>query len=188
MIAASKRVSVVALTALCLGAAIPSAAQVPALSFKGIEFGKSTVEDVQSKFPGAKKYANAVNARPTGNEEFQLFRIGQTSAGTFWFTELDGKIEDLRATFTSESFPAVVAALREKYGIPTSTQTDQIKSKAGAAFSSDVVRWQLADGEIVVQQRSGRIDTMSLAIATTKILAKQADDAKKSVKDAAKDL
>jgi hypothetical protein len=188
------------------------AADVPPLSFKGIEFGKSTEQDVAEKFKGAKRYASMIIATASHHADATcgsivdsvrnpaisscrseavggpLFRIGQTSAGEFMFTDKEGKIEELRATFTTTSYGAVVGALEEKYGKPTSSQNEQIQNKAGASFSSMVTTWKLPDGEIIAAERSGKVDTMSLRMATNKAIAQRAEEAKKSVKEAAQNL
>ena len=125
-----------------------AASQVPPLSFKGIELGKATKDDVIAKFPGARGYGSVIHADANKYADekcgtiamavrnstvsncrletasAQLFRIGQTSSGDFHFTEHEGKIEELRATFSTGSYPAVVAAFREKYGMPTATEKE----------------------------------------------------------------
>lgn len=208
----SKQFAVLAMLLLQAFCASVLAADPPALSFKGIEFGKAVEQDVAEKFKGAKRYASTIIATSTyyadstcgslvdsvrnpaigscRSEAFggPLFRIGQTSAGEFMFTDRDGKIEELRATFTSNSFGTVIAALEEKYGKPTSSQAEQIQNKAGASFSNTVTTWKLPDGEIVATERSGKIETMSLRMSTNKVIAQRVEDAKKSVKEAAKNL
>jgi hypothetical protein len=189
-----------------------TAADGPTLSFKGIELGKSTAADVQQRFPGARTYASTTMADPRSYADAkcgslansirdssvskcrtdaivdQLFRIGQTSSGDFLFVEQDGTIAEVRATFTTSSFPAVVAALEEKYGKASSREASEVKSKAGASFDSTIVVWKHPDGEIVVRERSGRIDHMSLIISTGKAIERRKDEFQKSVKDAAKAL
>src|SRR5436189_249211 len=117
---------------LFLAALIPqeSLGQAPALSFKGIELGKATRDEVLARYPGAAVYANRIMAdtrnyavpkcgslraglgecRPDAASD-QLFRIGNTSSGEFVFFEADGSIQEVEATFSSPSYPAVVAAL-----------------------------------------------------------------------------
>src|ERR1700752_1656650 len=125
--------------ALALSASLANG-QTPPLSFKGIEFGKSTASDVKEKFPGATSYDSGsvhADARYYADKKCgtiadsvrnpsvsqcrsealsdQLFRIGQTSSGDLFFELRDGLVEDVRASFPPSSFPAVAAALAEKY-------------------------------------------------------------------------
>lgn len=189
-------------------------ADMPPLSFKGIEIGKSTLEDVKTKFPGATTYGSLVHADPSAYADSkcgtlvqsvrdpsiskcrgdaitdQLFRIGQTSSGDFFFEAPGGgtTIEEVRATFTTSSFSAVTGALREKYGTPTSTASEEFKTRAGATFPTAVLTWELPDGIIQARERSGKVDTMRLVMSSKRILSDRAEEARKSVKDAAKAL
>jgi len=160
------------------------------LSFKGIELGQATPADVTQKFPGADVLGSIVMASPHGYDGAagDLYRLGQTSAGTFWFYSVDGKIERVSATFTHESYPAVVAAVKVKYGEPTETKSGAVKTRRGAEFTSETLTWRREGGAIVVRERAGRVDEMQLVMETDKIRAKDAEEAKRSIQDAAKSL
>ncbi len=182
------------------------------ISFKGIVLGKATEKDVLEKFNGAKRYGAFIFAKPSYNADAicgtltdslknpsiltcrseamasQLFRIGQTSAGEFIFTDKDGTIEEVSASFSTSSFEAVLAALIEKYGKPTSQESERVQNKIGTTFNSMSATWKLSDGTLVVRERSGKVDTMSLQIFTNKIVNSRKEESLKSIKDAAKNL
>jgi hypothetical protein len=198
------------LLAICLLGLMPPWAigQTPSLSFKGIDLGKATRADVLNRYPGASVYAGRIRAdtrnyaipkcgsiRFSGTGECrsdavesQLFRIGDTSSGEFTFLEVEEVVEEVEAIFSTQSYMAVVAALEEKYGKPTSAEVTEAKNLAGATLMNRSARWKLSDGEISALERSGLMNTMQLKMTTNRLIAKRLDEHGRSVNDAAKKL
>jgi hypothetical protein len=175
---------------LACGLALSAWAEEP-LTFKGVDLGRATAADVKNVFPSASVvYEKLITARATGADvSGELFRLGRTSAGDFSFYLIDGVVERVRATFTHESYPAVVAAVKTKHGEPTETKAGAITTRAGASLPSTTITWKRADGGlIVITEHAGRVDTMELDLLTSKMAAQDSRERDKSVRDAAKGL
>jgi hypothetical protein len=135
-------------------------------------------------------YGTTIFARAHGLDEIKgdLYRLGATSTGDFEFMTIDGVVEGVRASFTTTSFPAVVAAVKAKYGEPTETKNEEVRTRAGGKFPNTVMIWKEPEGELRVRERAGRIDTMELSISTSKLQAKLVDEYKRQIEKGAKDL
>lgn len=195
-----------AITALLCALTAPALAQSPPLELKEIRIGESTLADVTARFPGVHLVDKSVLVSPQGyvdklcgyvhispnpacrSKAHDDVNVAGASPGTYWFHDLDGKIEGINVTFSKSGFTTVRDALIIKYGEPTEKKAEEWKNRAGASFQSQALTWARPDGEIRISELGGRIDESRLTIYSNKYKTRAAEDAKKRAQDGAKKL
>lgn len=191
---------------LCAPLLAWSQAALSPLEIKEIRIGESTLADVTAKFPGGHLVDKSVLVSPQGHVDklcgyihinsnpecrrnaFDDVNVAGASPGTYWFHDLDGKIESINVTFSKNGFLTVRDALIIKYGEPTERKIEEWKNRAGATFQSQALTWTRPDGEIRISQLGGRIDESRLTMYSPKYKANLLEQAKKKAAEGAKNL
>ena len=71
----------------------------------------------------------------------------------------DGRVGEFRVTFPMASADAVVSAMKDQYGPPSTDQEFETQNRLGLQFRNRVVTWHRTDVEISVERRSTDVDT-----------------------------
>jgi hypothetical protein len=110
-------------------------------------------------------------------------------AALLWLlTARDGALTSVSATFRTQDFDLIAAALREKYGAETKRADSTIQNRAGATFDQVQIEWRAADRTLVITKRGGKVDTGRIKLVSDQELLDSKRDQEKGAKDAAKDL
>lgn len=99
-----------------------------------------------------------------------------------------GALESVTGTFATAQHAAMLAALVEKYGPPTTTESTPWQNKAGAVFENSVVTWWRQDGVIVLRARTDDRDVASLNMYATGVLEAREAKTKAATKRAVSDM
>ncbi|MDB4916373.1 MAG: hypothetical protein JWM95_4017 [Gemmatimonadetes bacterium] len=105
----------------------------------------------------------------------------------FTFLELDGgRVFSVVITFKPADYPTMVAIAREKWGPPTADALDTIANRMGAKFPRRRVRWNMAEGALMLDEYGDRLSESVMMIISDSLL--QMRNARDSVriKNAAK--
>lgn len=192
-----------ALMALALAAPIMASAQVPPLEIKGVKLD-SPISEFKARFPGASCRADgsACSAFPTDSMAaackgidaqcrkavMDQFMFGPASASMFFAMVRDGRIGALSVIVSSADVDAVVDAMTQKYGKPSSDKTGVLQNRMGASFDNREVLWNRPDGQISVTKRSADIDTGAVTMMTASYISASPKDRQEKAKAAAKGL
>ena len=101
---------------------------------------------------------------------------------------INDRFARLNVALKPEDFSAVVAALAEKFGPPTSVETPEFKTRGGLVTTNTIAIWLIGDGKIVAEKFSTAIDTAHVQYIdnpSSKVLEERR---KKAVTEAAKTL
>lgn len=106
----------------------------------------------------------------------------------YWVLDtIDGKVATVSVLLASAFYPAVVAAMKEKYGAgrPSSAQ---VQTLGGAVLPSLSVSWTKGDETITVSQHTSDLASMKVVLTSRPMQALRAKREKADSKSAKKDL
>jgi hypothetical protein len=133
------------------------------IEFKGISMGVSQNE-FESKLPVFDCYK-----LPDG---FAYDSSCKTTARFFSYAGAPGDAEAgfirdrlvwINIKFSEQSFPGVRAAVLEKFGPPSSSQTEPVRNRMGGKFMDEILMWR-RDGVTLVMERYSSNTTKSQAV------------------------
>jgi hypothetical protein len=191
--------------------AVSALAQSDGFDFKGVPLG-SSVEAVQSKYP--EFYCEKTPRNPLGDaachleEEQKCFleqgpypdnrscrdavKKARTYAGVaaahIDLRFYEDKLSMASVTFAPDRFSDVVAAVREKYGEPHSTNTESVSNRAGATFENHIYEWKKAGTTIRAEKYSSRLDRAAIKIFSDSFFTEFEKRKGTKAKEGAKDL
>ena len=117
---------------------------------KGLKFG-ATEAEMLAIFPGAKcsaTYDQLLGDRDCIDSKSTLAAVPTS----FIFRFAADRLIGITGTFPSESFLTVVGALREKYGAPTSGESERIQTPSGAIVENIRAIWSRGPETLLVQR------------------------------------
>lgn len=97
-------------------------------------------------------------------------------------------VESFYLTTDSENYSRLAQLLITKYGAPTDRSTELVKTKAGAEFNNETMRWRGSKVAIVSQRYGGDINTSVVTIKSISASEKSAADADRKTKESASKL
>lgn len=100
----------------------------------------------------------------------------------------DSAIQYFYLTASSDDFPRLSQVLITKYGKPTRTESETVKTKAGATFNNEKLSWSGQKVLIVLSKYSDDINTSSVSVTNRGVSMKALSDEKKKINDAASNL
>lgn len=103
-----------------------------------------------------------------------LPKIGLTYSPRLGAMLLDRKIQSLYLTGNTRDFDKVKELFITKYGQPTASAVQQVKTKAGASFANDVLAWKGAHVTITLSRYADDINSFGAAISNNEVEAKAA--------------
>jgi hypothetical protein len=150
------RAAIVALLLLC---ALPARGAEGSFDLKGVPLG-ATEADLVARFPGIQCRESAA---ATAERICSVLKDSYGGAeASLLFALIGGKVSNMSARFSSKDFAEVAAAMRERFGPPTSEVTDTVTNRAGAQFENETFTWKRG-GEIATARRySGTLDRASV--------------------------
>lgn len=106
-----------------------------------------------------------------------------------WMVVHNGdKLDSILVYMKSMNYDHVIAALTEKWGMPTKVEQSEIQNRMGAKFDQSLVEWAQGEHLLRVRKRASKVDEMSLLL-TSKRAAQEAElESKDQAKKAGKDL
>lgn len=133
-----------------------ASAQAP-LEIKGRRIGEP-----RSELPAG--FMCAVPGRNIGDEMCSGPKTTLAGAPMRMFAVVykDGGIAAVTAGFSSSDFDLVADSLKEKYGPPSTSETQTVQNAMGAKFQNRIHVWARPDSRLSVTERSGRIDEAML--------------------------
>lgn len=100
----------------------------------------------------------------------------------------DSSIQYISLKTYEDQFPKLKSLLIQKYGKPTNSKSEVVKTKVGASFNNEKLYWQGANVVMVLSRYSNDIETSSLTIMNETATEKALIDRDKSLKEAASKL
>jgi len=97
----------------------------------------------------------------------------------------NGPVDYFYLTTNSENYLQLVQLFITKYGQPTKRTTESVKTKGGASFTNENLRWQGKKIEIAIEKYSDDINTSSATLRTLASRTKVVQDIGEKIQDAA---
>jgi len=191
------RMARIALAAFPLLAGEVALGQTAPLEMKGVQLGGTAV-DVKALFPDAwcrhgscgidvyelqVKKCGQQPASACWSSVGNAFQFGPVTPSTYRFNAVDGRFGELRVVFYASYFEDVVAALKIKYGEPTSVRMEVM----GSAPRGRVVEWSHPAGMIAALQHGLGTDSVVL-MQNHEWITQQQAQRRRATKDAASKL
>ena len=173
------------LVALLLLGALPARGAEGGFDLKGVPLG-ATEADLVARFPGIQcRERTAATAERICSVPKESY--GSAEAGLL-FAVIGGKVSNMSARFNSKDFAEVVAAMRERFGPPTSEETETVTNRAGAQFENKTFTWKRG-GEIATARRyAGTLDRASVTFLSEASIEEFKRRAREQQRERAKDL
>lgn len=165
---------------------ISTVAQADGFNFKGLAFGSSvaTVKEMRPAYlcratldsvtgdkicglTPEKKCMNEPGNYPDNRSCREAVRKEMTFAGVpanislFFYEDKFGLAS---ALFASSDFARITAALREKYGKPSSVKTEPVTNRMGATFENQVLEWKKSGTAIRAEKYTSSLDDSTVRI------------------------
>jgi hypothetical protein len=159
-------------------------------SFMGIKLSSNLIYDVKQCPAGYEPPKEMCYQKPYGD----LYILnGLPSIGLIGGYQLSAKVKDsavqyLYLTASSDDFPRLSQVLITKYGKPTRSESEPVKTKAGATFTNEKLSWSGPKVLIVLSKYSDDINTSSVSVTNRDVSMKALSDEKKKISDAASKL
>lgn len=99
-----------------------------------------------------------------------------------------GPVDSFYLTTQAEDFPKLVQIFITKYGQPTHRSSDVVKTKGGAEFTNESLRWRGKKIDITLEKYDGDINTSSAALRTKAYKKRTAAEGGQMIQDAADKL
>jgi hypothetical protein len=167
---------------LCL-----SFVSVPSLAlefeFKGVAFG-STMEQLKAAHPDFICQKERCHLSGSGKGTYAGEPFDFVSAEFH-----DGRLAGIFVGFKPPAFDAIASALTEKYGVPTSAEKSEYRTRGGLTAMQDERSWEIASAGYMLLRRFGSSITGGyLAMMTTELRARQAAEAAQKKRSASGDI
>jgi hypothetical protein len=156
-----------------------AATPAPPLEVKGVQLG-ATMEQLRGAIPQVKCYGATCTFDPVdvaaarcgeaSAEQSVLdcygrigtdYAFGQVHGAKYSAYVKDGRVGEIRVTFTVARADEVVTAMTEKYGKPTDDRQFESQTRLGEKFGNRAVTWSRPDGTLTVERRAIDVDTGS---------------------------
>jgi hypothetical protein len=168
---------------LVLLAALPATAAdwpLEPKDFRGVPFGaslKQTEKQLRLHCSSAKRAKVGVCLDP-------YFSIGPVLTQNIF--EFDGdRLVRVRLTFTASSFPTLRDIFIERYGQPTATETQPVKTTAGVEYENETLIWTGSAIEVRLQKYADTVASGEAFLVDQVWLASQVKAAEEEKKKAA---
>ena len=191
-----------------------AAADQPPFEVKGIRLGVASAADVTERFQLDALHDPSVYVMPCLTEScfimpetvvrarcahladmactrnmYDDFRFGPVIPKHYSFKFREGKAALIMVSFEHDQFDALVIALTEKYGKPTSSTAEEVQNKMGAKFARHKVNWERPDGLILLEDRTDSdLTAGSLLMSTKEFLDKETKERVDAAKASASKL
>ncbi|MGY2199061.1 hypothetical protein [Pseudomonas gingeri] len=76
----------------------------------------------------------------------------------------DTGVESFYLSTHSDNYPKLVALFTKKYGAPTQSSSEPVKTKGGASFTNETLMWSGKKVSIMIQKLAGDINTSAATI------------------------
>jgi hypothetical protein len=173
--------------------AMPAVAFDEPKDFRGLKFN----EPLESQIPNCRDVALQVTREhkegcwSKSNGVYLIHQLGPLAgvyiSSTIVFP-INGLIGMLNLSFAGSQFSTIVSLFKERYGQPTDEKESNWISKAGTKLPNRTLGW-LGENIQIELVKLGSNRDLSEATFTTKLWRdSKADEMKKKIKDAAKDL
>lgn len=107
----------------------------------------------------------------------------------YWSVQTrDRAVASTSLAMSSDSFDAIVQAMREKFGKESSLKRGTIKNRMGASFDQEEVRWTRGGRILALTKRSHTVDEMQIMLISEAELAAGERDAAQAAKKSDKDM
>jgi hypothetical protein len=81
-----------------------------------------------------------------------------------------GSVSEITIDLNQSNFKTLLAAFKDRYGEPTSVDSNLVKSKVGAEFSAVDVTWRGKKLSIRMYERMGKVDESRVVISDNEIM------------------
>lgn len=105
---------------------------------------------------------------PNRKKLYNLPALGVAYSGTVHLR--NDIVSRVTLNFMHSNFDILLSAFKERYGQPTYTESNILKTNAGAEFDSKNLLWQGKNMTIAIYERFGRIDKSLIVISDNSIM------------------
>jgi len=126
---------------------------------KGITLGASEA-DVTERFPSV-KCRDRVPATVERMCAVAKETYGEVGANLF-FALNGGKVQTMSARFSSRDFASVIETMKERFGPPSSEETETVSNRMGAQFRNEIFTWKRGAEGVRAARYSGSLDRASI--------------------------
>lgn len=173
----------------CLLAAGAAFGQTPSIEFNGVPLG-APAQAVLDRNPAFECRATYCSLYPTSSfsricgytgpsrdecvrKILADSRWGGTIPDSYSVSLRDGAVDSVMIVFSHRDFARIADGLIEKYGKPTSDETEALQNRMGATFSSRTLQWHRPDGAIMAMERASTVDKSIVSMKTAAALASE---------------
>ncbi len=142
---------------------IGASAQEGRIDLKSVTLGASEAQ-VTARFPGI-----TCRDRSVATAERMCTVLKETYGGaeaSLSFALIGGKVSNMGARLNSRDFANVVAAMRERFGSPSSEENETVTNPMGARFDNQVLTWRRGGEVVVARHYSGSLDRASVTFVS----------------------
>jgi len=159
-------------------------------SFMGIKFSSNIKYDLTQCPDGYEPPKEMCYQKPYSD----LYILnGLPNIGLVGGYQLSAKVKDSAIQYfylsaSSDDFARLSQILISKYGKPTRSESEPVKTKGGATFTNEKLSWSGGKVLIVLSKYADDINTSSVSVTNRAASMKALDDEKKKISDAASKL
>lgn len=170
---------------LCVLLLASPAAGAQGIDIKNARLGMSEAE-ITRLFPTLFCRASYTNVAERSCVDNRSSYGGADAALFFGFIRNQATV--LSVTLSPKDFDAVAAALKNKYGEPTTTETPMVQNRAGMQFENTILSWTLGDEMLRARRYASNLDKSSVTVISKKYAADYVDRKNEETRSRAKDL
>jgi hypothetical protein len=159
------------MTILCFGIALSSSAFAdgtkPHFTFRNHKIGESISNFQYCEDSDA--FGKICNEAEPGT----IINVGKVPVLTLFYEFDQNKLYGVAMMFGNAYMPDIIGMLEGKYGKPAKVSNEPVQNQAGATFNNHVYTWNFSEGQLVLEERYGRIDKGGLHFDNPTVLAKR---------------
>lgn len=165
----------------CLGVA-----QAGPFDIKGVK-PEMRLEDVKTLYPEAMCHDLVTN--PIFDHACRIPGVTYAGKGTNINVHfLEGVSMVIVATIDSKEFDAVVGALKEKYGKPSTVDERNVQSGIGVMLTNTILVWKRGTSMLRAERYSSKVTESAVSLTDTMSMERAAERKKQFTKKRAEDL
>lgn len=158
-------------------------------SFMGWKFGENLRTQLSTCSPASvSSRTPCIEDLVKDTFEIKNVYVGDQKLGVVYARQISNRLEQITVVFASDRYSEISSLFIERYGKPSTIRTEKRKLQAGATSSSGVMEWVGNNVNIVVQERSDKVNEGLAFYSTATWRATTESENKRQVKESGKAL
>lgn len=162
-------------------------AEVPPIELKGVPLG-ATQAELTEKIHGFSCSSTRCFYLQSSASSPEAYRFGSVTPVGYAVELVDDRVAYISVLIQESAYGEALAALKEKYGRPTTERVEKKSNAMGATFESRIATWSRKDGQIKIEQRGSTVDRGSVTMHVPDFFIRKGREAEEKARAAAKNL